>query len=200
VAKYATADQVIELAWAGQRLFGENRIQEAIPKMGTVSLAVHDPLRWHMIGHLQRNKVRQAVGPFELIESVDSVRLAQAISAQAAEDDLEARVLLEVNVAGDPAKYGFIADEVRAQHAALRSLPALRVDGLMTIGPADLSPEAMRTTYGSLRSLRDELNVDGRFPPLRHLSMGMSADFEVAIEEGATIVRVGTALFGAHHH
>ncbi|MFY9614349.1 MAG: YggS family pyridoxal phosphate-dependent enzyme [Candidatus Dormiibacterota bacterium] len=198
-SKYASVEQVIELAEAGQRLFGENRVQEAIPKMAAVSMAVHDPLRWHMIGHLQRNKVRQAAGPFAMIESVDSVRLAEAVAQRATEDEMVVPALLEVNIAGDPAKFGFGPDEVRAAYPLLRQLGGLEVQGLMTMGVLEASAAAARAHYAALRRLKEELDATGDFSPLRHLSMGMSADLEVAIEERATIVRVGTALFGSHH-
>jgi pyridoxal phosphate enzyme (YggS family) len=180
-------------------VFGENRVQEAIPKMATVSLAVHDPLQWHMIGHLQRNKVRQAVGPFAMIESVDSVRVAEAIGERAREDDVVVPALLEVNIAADPAKYGFSPDEVRIAYPLLRQVGGLEVQGLMTMGALDAPEQATRAYYSGLRRIKEELDATGDFPPMRHLSMGMSADFEVAIEERATIVRVGTALFGSHH-
>lgn len=199
VTKYAATERVIALAEAGQDVFGENRVQDAIPKMATVSQAVPRPLRWHMIGHLQRNKVRQAVGPFALIESVDSVRLGEAVAERARADDASAGALLQVNVSADPAKFGFDPDEVHAAYPGIATLGGLDVQGLMTIGAVDAPVEASRRAFAALRDLRDELAamVPGR--PLPHLSMGMSADFEVAIEEGATIVRVGTALFGSHH-
>ena len=190
---------MIELARAGQRTFGENRLQEAIPKMATVSMAVPQPMSWHMIGHLQRNKVRMAVGPFAKIESVDSVRLAEAIGRRATEDGVNVAVLLEVNVAGDPSKFGFSPEELRAQYGRIRRVEGLVVEGLMTIGAVDAPAEVTRATFVDLRQLRDQLDALGVAPGLRHLSMGMSADYEMAIEEGATIVRVGTALFGHHH-
>jgi pyridoxal phosphate enzyme (YggS family) len=199
VAKYATAESVVELARAGQRVFGENHVQDAIPKMAAASMALPEPLQWHMIGHLQRNKVRQAIGPFAMIESLDSTRLANAISERAHQEDVDVRVLLEVNIDRDPAKFGFTPEAVMSDYPALRRLPGLVIEGLMTIGAVTATPEAARPTFSAMRALRKKLDAVGAGPRLRHLSMGMSADYQVAIEEGATIVRVGTALFGSHH-
>jgi pyridoxal phosphate enzyme (YggS family) len=201
VSKYASAERVAELARAGQRVFGENRLQDALPKIEALAggTAPAGPLRWHMVGHLQGNKVARAVEAFDMIQSVDSAGLAAAISERALKLGRTVPLLLEVNVAGDPAKFGFTPEGVRAEHAGLRDLPAVDVVGLMTIGPLGLSPEEMRPTFAALRALRDGLDRAGAGEPLHHLSMGMSADYQVAIEEGATIVRVGTALFGSHH-
>lgn len=201
MSKFASAGQVVELAAAGQGVFGENRVQEALPKIEALAggSPAAGPVQWHMVGHLQGNKVVRAVEAFDMIQSVDSAALAQAISGRAEKLGRTLPVLLEVNVAADPAKFGFTPEAVRAEHIALRRLRALDVAGLMTIGPLGLSPEEMRPTFSALRTLRDELGREGDLPPLRHLSMGMSADYQVAIEEGATIVRVGTALFGSHH-
>ena len=195
VSKSAGAEDVLELARAGQRVFGENRVQDALPKVEAAG-AAGLPLEWHMIGHLQTNKVARAMEAFDMIESIDSLRLAQAISARAG---LSVPVLLEVNAGADPAKSGFTPAEVEAGLASLAALPGISLQGLMTIGPLADAPDRARRTFAALRELRDRLDGLGVAPPLRHLSMGMSADYPVAIEEGATIVRVGQALFGGHH-
>jgi pyridoxal phosphate enzyme (YggS family) len=194
VSKYATADQVIELARAGQQVFGENRLHEAIAKI-EASAEVVANLEWHMVGHLQTNKVPHALRYFTTIQSVDSRRLAEAISRRAAYHDGAVPILLQVNVAGDPGKHGFTVDGVRRDYEALTGLPGIEVGGLMTIGPEPTRPEDSRPTFVALRECRDALDAQGVAPPLRDLSMGMSADFEVAIEEAATIVRVGRGLF-----
>ena len=153
-------------------------------------------LEWHFVGHLQTNKVRQAVGNFSMIETLDSRRVAEAISRRAVFLDISIPVLLQVNIAGDPAKHGFTRRAVMRDFPFLVGLAGLDVQGLMTIGPLTESPEAMRPHFQALRELRAELDSMGEGPALEHLSMGMSADYEVAIEEAATIVRVGSAVFG----
>ena len=185
VTKTVGPDAVIEAYEAGLRDFGENRVQEAVAKIDTVAqLGVE--ARWHLIGHLQTNKVKLAAGCFGIIHSVDSVRLSREISRRYESD---VPVLLEVNVAQDPAKFGFAPEEVAAALREIAVLPHLDVRGLMTIAPITTNPDETRPTFRRLRELRDDL-------ALAELSMGMSGDFEVAIEEGATMVRVGTAIFG----
>lgn len=176
----------------GQRLFGENKLQEAqdkIPRMPT-------DCRWHLIGPLQRNKVRKALElPFVLIEAVESLRLAESISRIAGEMGRHASILLEVNIDGEPSKHGFTPPELESCWNVLLSLPCLDIRGLMCIpAPAD-SPEKARPAFRALRELRDRLR-DRCELPLPELSMGMSSDYLVAVEEGATIVRVGSAIFG----
>lgn len=196
-SKYSDAAGVVELAAAGQRLFGENRVKEAAAKVAEMPHMVRKAIRLHMIGHLQSNKARAAVDVFDLVQSVDSLSLATEISRAARAGPKP--VLIQVNVAGDPAKSGFSVDGVLRDARALTELEGLVVEGLMTIGPAVEDPQAARPTFAALRELRDRLEDHWPATALRHLSMGMSGDFEVAIEEGATIVRVGTALFGSHH-
>ena len=167
---------------AGQALFGENRVQEGLPKLE----ALRDTdARFHFIGQLQTNKVKRAVA-FAMIESVDSVRLAQAIDRRAARP---LPVLLEVNVTGEAGKSGFSPDAVADALAAIRPLPHLDVRGLMTVAPLTADPEQVRPVFRRLRALGDALG-------LKSLSMGMTNDFHVAIEEGATMVRIGRAIFG----
>jgi pyridoxal phosphate enzyme (YggS family) len=169
----------------GLRHFGENRVQEAVSKIGELS-AERSAVTWHMIGHLQTNKARQAVRLFDIIESVDSVRLAVLLNEQA---DKKVPVLLQVNVAGEGSKSGFAVNEVNQAVDEIGRLSNLEIKGLMTIAPLTGNPEEVRPVFKKLRELRDNLKLE-------HLSMGMTDDFEVAIEEGATIVRIGRAIFG----
>jgi pyridoxal phosphate enzyme (YggS family) len=185
VTKTVGAQAVVEAYAAGLRDFGENRVQEAVAKLEAVEDLGYEP-RWHMIGHLQTNKVKLAAGRFGIIHSVDSVRLAKEISRRC-ESPLS--VFLEVNVAQDAAKFGFAPDEAAAALSEIAVLPKLDVRGLMVIAPQTNNPEDTRPIFRRLRELRDEF-------ALKELSMGMSGDFEVAIEEGATMIRVGTAIFG----
>ncbi|MCI0857065.1 MAG: YggS family pyridoxal phosphate-dependent enzyme [Chloroflexi bacterium] len=186
VTKTVGVEAVVEAYEAGLRDFGENRVQEALAKMEAVRQLGFEP-RWHMIGHLQTNKVKIAAGRFGIIHSVDSVRLANEISRR---HESLVPVLLEVNVAQDAAKFGFAPEEVAAALREIAVLPHLDARGLMTIAPQTNNPEETRPTFRRLRALRDDL-------ALGELSMGMSGDFEVAIEEGATMIRVGTAIFGS---
>lgn len=175
----------------GLVLFGENKVQEAKAK---ISLCP-GRLRWHMIGHLQTNKARDAVHFFEMLQSVDSLRLAEELQRQADKAAKQVLVLLEVNVAGEASKYGYPPEALLADLATLNSLPRLEIHGLMTMAPWSPDPEKARPHFRRLRELKAE--CEQRLgAPLPQLSMGMTGDFEVAIEEGATLVRIGTALFG----
>jgi len=171
---------------AGVCHFGENRVQEAAEKIPHLADLTPHPT-WHMIGHLQHNKVKAALELFDIIHSVDSLRLAQIIGGRAAPRDFP--VLLEVNVAGEASKFGFGLQEVEAAAQAIRALPGIELRGLMTVAPFTSNQEEARPVFRNLRALRDRLG-------LRELSMGMTDDFEVAIQEGATIVRIGRAIFG----
>lgn len=186
VTKTVGPGAVVEACEAGLQDVGENRVQEAVEKIEAVERLGARP-RWHLIGHLQRNKVKLAAGRFDILHSVDSVRLAREISRRYGS---HVPVLLEVNVAQDPAKFGFAPEEVASALDEIAVLPHLDVRGLMTVAPIATDPEETRPAFRRLRELRDMLT-------LTELSMGMSADFEVAIEEGATMVRVGTAIFGS---
>jgi len=191
VSKKIPADAV-RAAWeAGQTVFAESRVQEAAVKIAELPGA----LRWHFIGHLQTNKVRRALPLFELFHGVDSLDLAQAMDRIAAEEGLFPRVLLEVNVAGEASKFGLRPDALERDLDALLALPRLQVEGFMTIAPYADDPEASRPHFRALRELRDGIAARTGLP-FGTLSMGMSGDFEVAVEEGATLVRVGTAIFG----
>ncbi|MBS0657304.1 MAG: YggS family pyridoxal phosphate-dependent enzyme [Verrucomicrobia bacterium] len=176
---------------AGQTLFGESRLQEARAKQPELP----GRLRWHFIGHLQKNKIRAALPHFELFHGLESLDTAQQFQRIAAEEGLLPRVLLEVNVAGEASKFGFQPAALPGQLEALLALDRLSIEGLMCIPPPVAKAEDARRYFVALRELRDRLQSEARFG-LPILSMGMSGDFEVAIEEGATHVRVGTALFG----
>ena len=176
---------------AGQLVFGESRVQEARAKI----LQLPGRTRWHFIGHLQKNKVRHALPLFELFHGIDSLELAGDVDRIAEEAGAFPRVLLEVNVAGEATKFGFTPERVREQMEPLLGLRRLQIEGLMTIAPYAPEPEMSRRYFAALRELRDALQTEFRVP-LPRLSMGMSGDFGVAIEEGATLVRVGTAIFG----
>jgi hypothetical protein len=191
VAKLVAAEQVQEAIAAGVSDIGENYVQEAAAKRPQVGAAV----RWHMIGHLQRNKARQAAGIFDIIETVDSQRLAQAIGRQAEALGRAMPVLLQVNTSGEPTKSGVPPEEAEQLLIAVRETPGVTVQGLMTIGRWDPDPERARPEFRLLAELARKL-ADRTGVRLRWLSMGMSHDFEAAIEEGATLVRVGTGVFG----
>ncbi len=188
----------IELALdAGLSIAGENRVQEALSKMAALKAR---PVRWHFIGQLQRRKVRSIMGLFELIHSVDSLELAQEIDRRASQSGAVQDVLLEVNIGGEASKAGFEPDGLLGAMPALAALSHIRIQGLMTVPPMTADPEGARPFFSHLRRLAQSI-ADRNLPSvsMRELSMGMSNDFEVAIEEGATLVRVGTAIFGARH-
>ena len=191
ISKTHDAEKVHKAYEAGQILFGESRVQEARAKIPLLPSG----LRWHFVGHLQKNKIRHALPLFELFHSVDSLALAQEMNRIANEDGMHLRVLLEVNVAGEGSKFGFKAETIRAEMELLLALPRLSIEGLMIIPPVAEEAEASRKYFVRLRELRAvlEKEFDVKLP---HLSMGMTNDFPIAVEEGATLVRVGTAIFG----
>ena len=192
VSKGMPPELIREAADCGLTVFGESKVQEAKVKISMCP----GRLRWQMIGHLQSNKCRDAVHCFEMIQSVDSLAIAQEINRQADKQAKTMPILLEVNLAGEATKFGFKPDQMLADLEAINALPKIEVHGLMMIAPWTPEPEKIRPIFRQLRELKvqceERLGV-----PLPHLSMGMSGDFEVAIEEGSTIVRVGTSLFGA---
>ncbi len=192
VSKTFPVEDVMQAYNDGQRLFGENRLQEAMGKMPQMP----DDCEWHLIGPLQRNKVRKALEQgFGLIQAVDSLRLAEAISRIAGELGCTARILLEVNVDAEESKHGFTPDGLLEMWPQLVALPQLDIRGLMCIPAPTDEAEGARPAFRALRELAETLR--GRGPlPLPELSMGMSHDYAVAVEEGATIVRVGSAIFG----
>lgn len=169
----------------GIRDFGENRVQEAEDKIAQLS-DIRPEVTWHMVGHLQSNKARTAAGLFDIIHSVDSVKLAEVLNRRVGK---AFPVLLQVNVSGEATKSGFTVNEVGMAVEEIRRLPNLRVMGLMTIAPLAVNPEEVRPVFRKLRELRDSLGLE-------QLSMGMTDDFVVAVEEGATMLRIGRAIFG----
>jgi pyridoxal phosphate enzyme (YggS family) len=192
VAKTHPPETIRAAAELGLHVFGENKVQEAKAKIPLCP----GKLRWHFIGHLQSNKVRDAVHFFEMIESVDSLPLAQEINKRAAESAKTMPVLLEVNLAGEASKFGYKPEQLLAELKEINALPRIEIHGLMTVPPWSPEPEDSRPFFRQLRELKSQCEqILGA--PLPHLSMGMSGDFEVAIEEGASIVRLGTALFGS---
>ena len=191
VSKTQHPDDIAAVAALGVETFGENRVQEARGKIPLCSSRIH----WHLIGHLQSNKAREAVHLFEMIHSVDSLRMLETLDRFAGDEGRLLPVCLEVNVSGERSKFGMVPDQVAETLAAANRLFKVKVVGLMTIPPVAEDPEEARPFFRSLRELRDRLQP-ATGVSLPELSMGMSHDFEVAIEEGATWIRVGTLLFG----
>jgi pyridoxal phosphate enzyme (YggS family) len=191
ISKTHEAEKVRAAFDAGQELFGESRVQEARAKIPLLPSAA----RWHFVGRLQRNKIRHALPLFELFHSVDSLELARDMNRIAEEEGLHPRLLLEVNVAGEGSKIGFAPELLRENMETLLELPRLTIEGLMAIPPLAPEAEASRKYFAMLRELREQFAAEFKIG-LPQLSMGMTGDFTVAIEEGATLVRVGTAIFG----
>lgn len=193
VSKTFSAEIVEQAFRAGQRLFGENRVQEAVNKIPAVRC---DGIEWHLVGHLQTNKIRPAVQLFDVIQSVDSERVARKIDRCCSQLNKVMPVYIQVNVGDEVQKSGVRPDQVREVADALETLLHLDLQGLMAIPPYSTDPEASRPYFRQMVALLADLNAN-RKVPLRELSMGMSADYRVAIEEGATLIRVGTSIFGA---
>jgi len=191
VSKTHPVEVIQEAIEAGQLIFGENRIQEAQPKISALPAKLH----WHLIGHLQSNKARLALPLFELIHGVDSLELLAHVNHVAGDLGLFPRVLLQVNVAAEASKFGFAPGKLVDLVEQIVKFDRVQIDGLMAIPPLAPAAEHSRRYFVTLRELRDKLAAEFRFP-LPELSMGMSSDFRVAVEEGATMVRVGTAVFG----
>ena len=192
VSKTHPPELIHEAFEAGQRAFGESRVQDALPKLDALPAGIE----WHFIGHLQTNKIRKVVARFALFHGVDNENLAAQINRIAGELGVTANVLLEVNVSGEESKFGFAPENLPAALENLAPLPFLRIRGLMTMAPYSDNPEEARPFFAKLRELRNRLASQTGLP-LSELSMGMSGDFEQGIAEGATIVRVGSAIFGS---
>ena len=194
VTKTVEPPRIAEAIRAGVTVIGENRIQEAERKFGATELP---PVEKHLVGHLQRNKAKKALELFDMIESLDSLRLARELSSLCRADGSQVDVLVEVNTSGEESKYGFEPEETLDAVSEMSDLPGLRILGLMTVGAFLPDPEDVRPCFRRLRSLRDRIE-EAVIPgvSMEHLSMGMTNDYEVAVEEGATIVRVGRAIFG----
>lgn len=191
VTKTVDLPRIRAVHQAGVRDFGENYVQEALTKVGDPELSGAD-VRWHFIGHLQRNKVREIVGRFTLIHSVDSLALATEIGRRSQQIGTTAELLLEVKLDTAAAKFGILPEQTLTMAQAVLDIPGVRLCGLMGMAPFGTDPEVARPAFRTLRTLFNQLPTEAR----QVLSMGMSSDFEVAIEEGATLVRIGTALFG----
>lgn len=191
VTKNVSPEVIMEAYSAGERCFGENRVQELEEKK---ELLPRD-IQWHFIGHLQTNKVKSMLSGLALIHSVDSVRLAQALGVKAAAEKTRLPVLVQVNTSGEQTKFGIPAGQLSEVLKAVSESASLDLKGLMTIGPFTDDEAAVRKSFRQLAALREEWMGKG-FPGLKILSMGMSHDFEIAVEEGANMVRIGTAVFG----
>ena len=193
VSKTKPVSDIYEVMETGIKDYGENKVQELCDKIETIS----EPLNWHMIGHLQRNKVKYIVDKVRMIHSVDSLRLAQQISSEAVKKRVDVDILIEVNVAEEASKFGLSTEAVIQLAEDISKLPAVHIRGLMTVAPFTENPEDNRPYFRNLRQLAVDIarkNIDN--VTMNELSMGMTGDYEVAIEEGATMVRVGTGIFG----
>jgi PLP dependent protein len=195
VSKTVDVTRIREAMDAGQYVFGENRVREGVLKIDALAGA-HEGLAWHLLGHVQTNKVKSSVGRFDCVQSVDTFRLATQLDKRARDLGIAISVLLEVNVAGETSKSGFDPTTLQREMGVLFGLNALRVDGLMTVAPLASEAEDVRWVFRELRQLRDTIRDRYAVVGFAQLSMGMSNDYEVAIEEGATIVRIGRAIFG----
>lgn len=195
VSKTVPVERIREAVEAGARILGENRVQEALSKMETADFSGLPLPEWHLIGTLQKNKARHAVGVFSLIHSIDSIELAIEVGRQAVKKGLRQKVLIEVNIAGESTKHGIRPEEALAAAKEISLIPGVELRGLMCVPPFTDDPEDSRPHFARLRELLADINNAGI--PSSELSMGMTQDYEVAVEEGATLVRVGTAIFGA---
>ena len=204
VSKTFPIESIAEAFAAKQRDFGENRVQEALQKielaLQKIDRSADQSIRWHLLGHLQTNKARKAAPAFAMIQSVDSVELIHKLEQAAADTPHAPDLLIQVDLAGETTKFGVPPGEVPRLFEAAAACRAARIVGLMTLPPFPETPEESRRWFRQLRELRDQWQASGvPASMLRELSMGMSGDFEVAVQEGATIVRVGTAIFGSRH-
>lgn len=193
VTKYSDESLILEYYEAGLRDFGENRVQVALEKINKLPKEVRENSRFHLIGHLQTNKVKDAVGVFHLIHSVDSLKLAKAISKEAEKKGLEQKILLQVNNAHEEQKFGFDTDELLNCMDELLSLPSIKIEGLMNIAPLSQGEDYLRNLFKNIKTLKDKIELDYKVK-LKELSMGMSNDYRIAAEEGSTIIRLGRIL------
>ena len=197
VSKTKPIEMIEEAMEAGARVFGENKVQELCDKYEQLPKDLH----WHLIGHLQRNKVKYIVDKAELIHSVDSLKLAEEISKEALKKNVEVNILIEVNVAEEESKFGVSVEETLALVEEIAKLPGIHIQGLMTIAPYTTDPEENRPVFRTLKKLAVDIkkkNIDNVCMDV--LSMGMTGDYQVAVEEGATLVRVGTGIFGERNY
>ena len=205
VTKQKTVPQILEAVDAGLQHLGENRVEEGVAKIPQVNGDANQALTWHMVGHVQSRKARHVVQQFDVVQSVDSVKLGRRFSRLAGERERRLSILLEINVSGEASKYGLagynwcrdssVRDDLCREIGEIAALPHLEVNGLMTMAPYDADDGIIRRVFADLRALRDALSDELKLP-LPELSMGMTNDYPIAIEEGATIVRIGRAIFG----
>lgn len=193
VSKLQPAEKIRELYQQGQRLFAENYVQEALQKQE--ELQDLTAIQWHLIGHLQKNKIKQILGRFYLIHSIDSIELLEALQKKLSEKNLNQKILLQVNLSQEETKGGFHPSDLKSVFENCKNWPSLQIIGLMTMPPLTSTPEESRHWFHELRKCRDQWQK--MHPPLTELSMGTSGDWPVATEEGATLIRIGTQLFGA---
>lgn len=196
VTKKFPPTRIMPVYETGHRDFGENRVQELLPKMTELP----EDIRWHLIGSLQRNKVKDVIGRVFLIHSVDSLGLAAEISKQSVKRALATSILLQVNIAGEASKHGFAPQDLLREIKEIRLLPGIRIKGLMTMAPIAAAPEEVRPVFRGLAELALRLGKENPGLELSELSMGMSDDFEIAVEEGATMVRIGSRIFGQRQY
>lgn len=193
VTKYFGADKLIEAYNDGLRDFAENRVQDALEKFGSLPEEIKQNSRFHLIGHLQSNKVKKAVGNFDLIHSIDSLKLAEAVSKEALQKSIVQKILLQVNNANEEAKSGFAVDDLKKAFPEIIALRGVKVEGLMNIAPI-ASESELRVLFQGMLDLKQELEKDFAYE-LKELSMGMSSDYKIAIEYGSTMIRIGRKLF-----
>ena len=193
VTKYFGADKLIEAYNDGLRDFAENRVQDALEKFGSLSDEIKQNSRFHLIGHLQSNKVKKAVGNFDLIHSIDSLKLAETVSKEALQKGIVQKILLQVNNANEEAKSGFAGEDLRKAFPEIIALKGVKVEGLMNIAPI-ASESELRVLFQGMLDLKQELEKDFAYE-LKELSMGMSSDYKIAVEYGSTMIRIGRKLF-----
>ena len=194
VTKYFDESQILKYYEIGFRDFGENRVKDAVEKIKRLPAEVVKNSRFHLIGHLQTNKVKLAVGNFDLIHSVDSLKLAQAISEEAKNKGIVQKILLQINNANEEQKSGFSPEEIKKQFKDILDLPNIKVCGVMNMAPIHSNDEILHKLFGNIKQIYDELQSEFGVE-LNQISMGMSNDFKIALEEGATIIRLGRILF-----
>ena len=194
VVKYVTADRVVEAYNAGIRDFGENKVQDAEKQRAELPEEVEKNSRWHFLGHLQTNKITKVVGKYDLIHSVDSLKLAKAVSEYASSQNTVQKILIQVNIAGEESKFGISPEETKESFSEISALNSINIAGLMTMAPFTDNPDEQRAVFRGLRELRDSLRKETGVR-LDELSMGMSNDYRIALEEGATMIRIGQLLF-----
>ncbi len=194
VTKYFDETQIIKYYKLGMRDFGENRVKEAVEKINKLPAEIKSNSRFHLIGHLQTNKVKYAVGNFEFIHSVDSLKLAKAISEEAQKQGIIQKILLQVNNAGEIQKSGFSPNELKKEFTNIHNLPAIKVCGLMNMAPINADEKKLHQLFKNIKQIYDELQSELGVE-LKQISMGMSRDYKIALEEGATMIRLGRILF-----